>query len=104
MQKENNMGQALFDEAAAVINGGRQDVYGRPEHSFGLIGKYWSAYLGLDVDALDVAHMMMLFKIARLSGQAVHRDNYIDIAGYTAIAADRILMEAGDGTESSSAG
>lgn len=87
-------------EANETINGDRQDIHGNPEDSFSLIAKYWDAYLAKVfgykanfqvLKALDVAHMMMLFKIARMQGQKPCRDNYIDCAGYSAIAADRLL-------------
>lgn len=84
-----NLGDCL-DEAKACICGERQDQYGAPEDSFKLIAGYWSAYLGRDLSALDVAHMMTLFKVARMSGQGFKRDNYVDACGYMAIAADRI--------------
>ena len=45
------------------------------------------------LDAKDVAHMMMLFKIARMSGQVVKRDNYVDLCGYASIVADRLIKE-----------
>ena len=32
----------------------------------------------------------MLFKIARMSGQKPSIDNYVDLAGYAAIAADMV--------------
>jgi len=87
--------QQLFVEADRIINGDRQDQYGKPEHSFDRIARYWSAYLEntnpQDLDALDVAHMMVLFKVARMQGQKPCRDNYTDAAGYLAIAGDRIL-------------
>ena len=35
--------------------------------------------------------MMALFKMARMLGQKPARDNYIDSAGYLAIAADRLI-------------
>lgn len=90
-------------EANEVINGDRQDSYGNPEDSFSLIAKYWDTYVsklyGLSaikekvqvLKPLDIAHMMRLFKIARMQGQKPCRDNYIDCAGYSAIAADRLL-------------
>jgi hypothetical protein len=90
-----SLGTSLH-EARAVINGARQDSYGSPEDSFALIAEYWDAYLRkLDapLTALDVAHLMMLFKLARCQGQAPSRDNYIDIQGYAAIAADRLLKK-----------
>lgn len=94
------LGDSLL-EAHNVINGERQDSYGNPEDSFALIAEYWDTYLrrrNLTVDvrglsALDVAHMMMLFKLARCTGQQSKRDNYIDIQGYAAIAADRLVKE-----------
>jgi len=112
MQKQPNLGDCL-DEAKATICGERQDVYGSPEDSFALIAKYWNVYLievqeqllvdhGHDLrnyklvemlGAKDIAHMMVLFKMARVQGQAPSRDSYVDICGYAAIAADRMQGE-----------
>jgi hypothetical protein len=94
------LGDSL-NEAHAIINGERQNSYGNPEDSFATIAEYWNVYMiarptTLDegaLTALDVAHMMMLFKLARCSGQQTKRDNYIDIQGYAAIAADRLVKE-----------
>lgn len=97
-----------LEEAKQIITGERQDSYGNPEDSFLLIARYWNTYIakkvqdeltarGLqgnyiaDLDAKDVAHMMILFKIARCQGQSPKRGNYIDIQGYAAIAADRLI-------------
>ena len=100
-------------EAKATICGERQDQYGNPEDSFALVAKYWSTYLievqkkvliahGFDpaeyklvdlLTSLDVDHMMILFKVARCQGQKPKRDNYVDICGYAAIAADRLMEE-----------
>ena len=89
-----NLGDSL-DEAKRVITGERQDQYGSPEDSFSVIAGYWDVYLQncntRALSALDVAHMMALFKIARCTGQAPKRDNYIDGQGYLAIAADRLV-------------
>ena len=90
----------LLDEARETITGDRQDQYGAPENSFSIIGDYWTAYLkakkDLLITALDVAHMMILFKVARCQGQKVSRDNYRDMAGYSSIAADRLVQEPTD--------
>lgn len=85
----NERGSALL-EAHKIINGERQDSYGNPEDSFRLIADYWSAYLKVELSAVDVAHMMMLLKIARMSGQEPKKDNYVDLAGYAGIAGDMI--------------
>ena len=85
----NNLG-SLLDEAKRTITGERQDQYGAPEDSFGRIARYWTIYLDSPVSALDVAHLMALMKLARAQGQGFKRDNYVDLAGYAAIAADRL--------------
>ena len=89
-----------LDEAKATICGERQDQYGRPEDSFALIADYLSTYLRHEynsdhhhLQAKDVAHMMILFKVARCQGQKLKRDSYIDICGYAAITADRLMRE-----------
>jgi len=90
-KEKHTLGDCL-DEAKKTICGERQDVYGSPEDSFTLIANYWNSYLAAKdgmLSALDVAHMMILFKMARVQGQAPCRDNYVDIAGYASIAADR---------------
>jgi hypothetical protein len=85
----------LCDEAKGIITGERQDSYGAPEFSFAIIADYWTTYLGLSgndaLKQLDVAHMMMLFKLARCQGQKPARDNYRDLIGYADIAANRCL-------------
>lgn len=94
---------SVLDEAKAIINGERQDVYGSPEDSFRLIANYWNTYLdsrpgyatfmGAKPDHAqplgkeDVAIMMTLFKIAREANQH-KRDNIRDAAGYMGIYAD----------------
>ena len=96
---DHTLGDCL-DEAKRTICGERQDVYGSPEDSFAIIAEYWSTYLKnrvTDLDAplnsKDIAHMMILFKMARVQGQAPSRDSYVDICGYAGIAADRLSKE-----------
>ena len=88
-----NLG-SLLDEAKATICGERQDQYGAPEDSFPRIAAYWTTYLDRPVSSLDVAHLMALMKLARAQGQGFRRDNYVDLAGYAAIAADRLAPKA----------
>lgn len=88
-----------------IIHGERQDQYGDPEDSFQLISAYWTVYLDqklihidglpsvLCLDGEDVAILMTLFKIARMSGQKWKSDNAVDACGYLAILNDRIKSE-----------
>lgn len=96
-------GQVLL-EAHKIINGDRQQSYGNPEDTHAVIADMWNGYLqGLaktcdDGDFYplsfplltnaDVAHMMVLFKIARQINGAGKRDNAVDGCGYLALAWD----------------
>jgi hypothetical protein len=71
-----------------LINGARQNQYGNPEDSFRLIAAFWSSYLGIAVSPRQAAEMMVLFKIARQKTGKGKRDNFVDMCGYAALAAD----------------
>ena len=73
----------ILDTAKSVVNGQREQDYGTPENNFEKIAKLWSAYKGVDFSALDVAMMMALLKIARISNGGT-TDSFIDLAGYAA--------------------
>lgn len=74
----------ILDKAAACVCGQREQDYGSPEDNFASIGELWSVYLGRHVSAQDVAVMMCLFKIARISTGTATDDSWIDLAGYAA--------------------
>ena len=96
-------GQVLL-EAHKIINGDRQQSYGNPEDTHGVIAELWNGYLRAkgvtlgciegqpmylsQLDPKDVALMMVLFKIGRELNGAGCKDNLIDAAGYIALAAD----------------
>lgn len=77
----------ILEEASILINGDRQRDYGTPQENFDCIAQMWSAYLGYDIGARDVANMMALLKVARLR-QGQHDDSSVDGAGYLALAAE----------------
>ena len=83
--------------ANKTINSDRIDKYGTPENSFRIIADYWNTYLfhkagfSIDLNQIDIAHMMSLFKQARMIGQKPNIDNYVDACGYLAIAGDKFL-------------
>lgn len=93
--KENSITQRerCLDEAKKIVCTDRSQQYGEPEDNFDVISEYWAAYLngkyklGVPLDAEDVAHMMVLFKMGRITtAKGYKSDNYIDMAGYTACA------------------
>lgn len=74
----------ILRRAAECVSGQRAQDYGKPENNFALIAKLWSAYRGIEFDAVDVAMMMALLKIARISGGNGTPDCFVDLAGYAA--------------------
>ena len=77
----------ILREAGEVISGARQETYGDAAQSHGRIAQMWSAYLGVNVTACDVAAMMVLMKVSRSKGKP-HKDNWVDICGYAALAGE----------------
>ena len=77
-----------LDIAKEIVCKDREGTYGKPEDNFKLIADLWSAYKGVEFTSHDVAMMMILLKIARISAGKYKSDNYIDIAGYAACAAE----------------
>lgn len=64
----------------------RAKDYGDPRPNHERIAGMWSAYLGTDVSAHDVAMCMVLVKVSRLKVTPDHADSYEDIDGYSRIA------------------
>jgi len=86
--------QALLEEATKVITKDRNNSYGEPDQDFKRTAKLWNIYLAdkeykdaatqQDLEGYDVAIMMMLLKISRLSWNPTHKDSWLDLAGYAA--------------------
>ncbi len=83
----------ILETANRIVCGEREEQYGTPEDGFTIIAQMWNAYLyglglrtgGIELDRMDVAAMMALLKIARISSGADKDDNWVDLAGYAAI-------------------
>lgn len=79
--------QSVLLKADELINGARRLEYGHPLENFSRVAEYWSAYLTTrggpprPLTAEDVAHMMIMLKIAR-GAQGYSDDTYVDVAGY----------------------
>lgn len=74
----------ILDNAKKCVCGDREQDYGSPENNFSTIAKLWEAYKGTPYTAVDVAAMLMLLKIGRISSGHGKSDNWIDAAGYAA--------------------
>ena len=89
--------EEILAAAQKCVCGDREQDYGSPERSFGVIGQSWETYLQekcleprcggppeVQILPEDVAAMMCLFKIARIATGHGKADNWIDLAGYAA--------------------
>lgn len=84
--------RSILEDAIKFITKDRNVAHGEPEDSFKYIAAYWDDYLSNRVkrhdcrtmiDSVDVAIMMVLFKVARLTHSPDNPDNWTDIAGYS---------------------
>lgn len=78
----------ILDAARQAVTVDRAATHGNAADGFGLIAAYWSAHLDATVTATDVATMMVLLKCARAKANPEHMDNYVDMAGYAALAGE----------------
>jgi hypothetical protein len=70
----------------------RNVTHGDAEDNFRVIGQLWNVYLhnskcepaSQDLNSVDVAVMMCLFKTARLMANPKNMENWHDLAGYAA--------------------
>lgn len=81
----------ILAQAERCVCGERDQQYGAPERSFGVIAELWSTYLSAVMPGsivladVDVAAMMALLKLARIAtASGAHPDSWIDLAGYAA--------------------
>jgi len=88
----------VLKEANAIIYGDREKTYGHPSKNLKTIAVMWNAYIDAssavgvidgavkaEINAKDVAALMMLVKVARFANDPSHRDNLVDICGYAAL-------------------
>ena len=72
-------------EAEKCVCSDRDQQYGSPCVNFTKIAELWSIYKGTKFSPKDVAAMMALLKIARISSGQAKNDNWLDACGYLAI-------------------
>lgn len=78
----------LLETARKTVCGYREHDYGSPENSFRRIAEFWGTYLNQQITPVDVAAMMALLKLARVSEGHAKEDNWVDLAGYAACGAE----------------
>ena len=85
-----------LETAIGLTNGDRNRTYGPPINNLTDCAELWNAYIrakqratnNLELDAEDVAWMMVLVKMTRSFQSGYHADNYTDATAYSAIAGE----------------
>ena len=83
----------ILKTAELIVNGEREGQYGAPEDSFNNIARLWGIYLGCDLKPSDVANLMVLMKVARNMNGVYKADNWVDMAGYSALGGELQTLE-----------
>ena len=93
-QKAMTNREILLTQAISIVTQDRNSSYGNPEDNFSDIADFWNSYLTqrtkrrIMLTPQDIAHMMILMKVGRLTHNSQHADSLLDIAGYAACAYD----------------
>lgn len=79
----------VLAEAETLITGDRNNQYGPPHQDFQRSAEAANAYgyrgpHGLPLQAHDIAILISLVKVSRITWQPDKRDNWVDLAGYAA--------------------
>lgn len=86
----------LLHKAEEIITKDRNNSYGEPDQDFARIAELWSTYLGHSVKPHDVAAMMIMLKLSRISWNPTHEDSWLDAAGYAACGFETMKLRHAD--------
>lgn len=92
----------IVTAAAELVNGERRRTHGDKVLNHENIAALWNAYLTIrrepaaPLEAVDVALMMALLKIARTQHGDFNLDNFIDLAGYAGVAGEIVERDIKD--------
>ncbi|ATN90617.1 hypothetical protein SEA_MUTANTE_59 [Mycobacterium phage Mutante] len=91
------LAEDIAREAIGLFNGPRQATYGDAADNFGVTASMWSAILGTEVTAEQVALCLATLKIARLRETPDHHDSWVDAVAYIALGAGVMIRHKAGG-------
>ena len=74
--------------AAELVGGERDRQHGAMLENHENIARLWSAYLEVEITAVQAALMLNLLKVARTKTGDFNLDDYLDMAGYSGCAGE----------------
>ena len=85
----------ILKKAGKLVSDDREGTHGDARENHEQIAEFWNIFLDkklrpmANITADDVAIMMILLKISRhTQGEKINMDNFVDMAGYAAIAGE----------------
>ena len=81
-----NRPEECLDKAKKIITDDRNKDHGNYTKNLKVISNFWKVFLGKDISPNEVALLMALLKIARISTGKFTPDSYIDACGYLSLA------------------
>ena len=81
-----NRPEECLDKAKKIITDDRNKDYGNYTKNLKVRSNFWKVFLGKDISPHEVALLMALLKIARISTGKFTPDSYIDACGYLSLA------------------
>lgn len=78
--------KTLLTQARDIVYGDREQTHGEPGRNLKAIAAMWSPIFDCAVTEQQVLLAMIALKVARAINTPRHRDHWIDIAGYVALA------------------
>ena len=88
--------ERVLHDAGHIRSFDRQSEYGDAHKNYKRIAALWSLLTGAEIDAPKAALMMAALKLDRAWQNSAHRDSYVDLAAYSAIAREAAIMEYSD--------
>ena len=76
----------ITSEASEIVSEDRPDTHGDAYLNHKHIADLWKAFLGVHIEAWEVAVMMTMLKASRARQGSLERDHFRDIAGYADVA------------------
>lgn len=91
--------EMILHTARQCVCNDRERDYGAPDRSLTVVANLWTAYVNatntldkderpVEITAEEAAVMLALLKVGRIAAGSAKEDNYIDLAGYAAIAGE----------------
>jgi len=78
--------EEILIRAGELITGDREKTHGSPAKNFDYAARLWSVILQRPIEPFQVALCLDALKTARIVSNPHHEDNWVDKAGYTALA------------------